>query len=42
VTIGFKDDDYTQIMGGLAEGDEVLVGKLAAPTIQFGGFSGGD
>ena len=42
VTIGFKDDDYTQIMSGLAEGDEVLVGELAPPTIQFGGFGGND
>jgi HlyD family secretion protein len=42
VTIGFKDDDYTQIISGLSEGDEVLVGELAAPTIQFGGFGGGD
>ncbi len=38
VTIGFKDDDYTQIVSGLVEGDEVLVGELAAPTIQFGQF----
>lgn len=42
VTIGFKDDDYTQITSGLEEGDAVLVGELAAPTIQFGGFGGGD
>jgi len=42
VTIGFKDDNHTQITGGLKEGDEVLVGELAAPTIQFGGFRGGD
>jgi HlyD family secretion protein len=41
VTIGFKDNDYTQIMGGLAEGDKVLVGELAAPTIQFGAMMGG-
>ena len=41
VTIGFKDDDHTQIMSGLAEGNKVLVGELAAPTIQFGGMMGG-
>lgn len=41
VTIGFKDNDYTQILSGLAEGDEVLIGELAAPTIGFGGMMGG-
>ena len=41
ITIGFKDDDYTQIMSGLADGDEVLVGELEAPTIQFGPMMGG-
>ena len=40
VTIGFRDDDHTQIMSGLTKGDKVLVGELAAPTIQFGGFGG--
>jgi multidrug efflux pump subunit AcrA (membrane-fusion protein) len=40
VTIGFKDDDYTQILSGLSAGDQVLVGELAAPTIDFGGFGG--
>ncbi len=42
VTIGLKDNDFTQITGGLEAGDEVLVGELAAPTIQFGGFGGDD
>lgn len=38
VTIGLRDDDYTQITSGISAGDQVLVGELAAPTIQFGAF----
>ncbi len=41
VTIGLKDGDFTQIISGLSEGDEVLIGELAAPTLQFGGPFGG-
>ncbi len=45
VTIGLKDDDFTEILSGISEGDIVLIGELAAPTIDFGapGFgNGGD
>lgn len=45
VIIGLRDNDYTEILSGLTEGDTVLVGELAAPTIDFGapGFgNGGD
>ena len=38
VVIGLKDGDFTQILSGLSAGDEVLIGELAAPVIQFGGF----
>jgi len=41
VTIGLKDDDFTQIISGLSAGDEVLIGELAAPIQQFGQFGGG-
>jgi multidrug efflux pump subunit AcrA (membrane-fusion protein) len=48
VTIGARDDEYTQITSGLSEGDEVLLGTLSAPSEpEFGppggaggGFSG--
>ncbi|MFL7839195.1 MAG: efflux RND transporter periplasmic adaptor subunit [Candidatus Promineifilaceae bacterium] len=43
VTIGLRDDEFTQILSGLSEGDTVLIGELAAPTIDFGAFgNGGD
>jgi HlyD family secretion protein len=43
VTIGLRDDDYTEIKSGLTEGDTVLIGELAAPTIDFGsGFRNGE
>jgi HlyD family secretion protein len=42
VTIGFRDDNYTQITSGLNAGDEVLVGELEAPIIRFGNFGGED
>jgi multidrug efflux pump subunit AcrA (membrane-fusion protein) len=35
VTIGLRDSDYTQITGGLQEGDEVVVG-FVAPVFEFG------
>lgn len=41
VDIGLKDVDFTQIISGLSDGDEVLIGELAAPTQQFGRFGGG-
>ncbi|MCP4356704.1 MAG: efflux RND transporter periplasmic adaptor subunit [Chloroflexi bacterium] len=37
VTIGLKDNQYTQIISGLSEGDEVVVGQLAPPPTGFGG-----
>jgi macrolide-specific efflux system membrane fusion protein len=40
VLIGLKDDDFTEVISGLAAGDKVLIGELAAPTIDFGGFGG--
>jgi RND family efflux transporter MFP subunit len=45
ITIGLRDDDYTEVLSGLSEGDTVLIGELAAPTIDFSppGFgNGGD
>jgi HlyD family secretion protein len=39
VTVGLKDGDYTQIIDGLVEGDEVVLGQLSAPTQQ--GFGPG-
>lgn len=41
VVIGLKDDEYTQIISGITEGDEVVIGELAPPVMQFGGFGGG-
>ncbi len=44
VTIGLRDETYTQVIEGLVPGDRVLIGELAAPTINFGGppgFGGG-
>jgi HlyD family secretion protein len=40
VAIGAKDRQYTQIIDGLVEGDEVLMGELSAPT-QTGRFGPG-
>jgi multidrug efflux pump subunit AcrA (membrane-fusion protein) len=42
VTVGFRDRQYTQITGGLVEGDEVLLGQLRAPTFTFGFGAGGN
>jgi len=36
VTIGLADNDFTQIISGLSEGDEVLIGELIAPVQRFG------
>ncbi len=42
VEIGLKDGRFTQIVSGLVEGDEVLLGALAAAPVQsFGGPGGG-
>jgi len=40
VEIGLKDNQFTQIVSGLVEGDEVLLGTLSAPT-STGGFGPG-
>ena len=44
VTIGLRDNSFTEITSGLAEGDDVQIGELSAPTIDFNaGFgNGGD
>ncbi len=42
VTIGLRDDQFTEIVAGLNEGDEVVIGSIA-PVQQFGGpFGGGN
>ena len=41
VTIGLKDNDHTQIIGGLVEGDVVILGTFVAPTQTFGPGGGG-
>jgi HlyD family secretion protein len=38
VTIGFRDDTFTEITSGLAEGDTVMIGELKAPTQRRGPF----
>ena len=40
ITIGLRDDDFTEITNGLAEGDSVAIGALEAPTQSFGPFGG--
>jgi HlyD family secretion protein len=40
VTIGLRDDSFTEIISGLAEGDQVLIGELKARTRRFGPFGG--
>ena len=43
VTIGLRDNEFTQITGGINEGDEVLIGELMVPEFEFGGpFGGGN
>jgi len=41
VTIGLKDNDYTQITSGLVEGDVVILGEFTAPVQTFGRGNGG-
>ena len=41
VTIGLKDNSFTQIISGLSEGDEVIIGELIVPTQRFGPGGGG-
>ena len=43
VTIGLRDNDFTQITSGISAGDELLIGELAVPEQQFTGpFGGGN
>lgn len=42
VTIGLRDNEYTEILSGISEGDTVLIGELVAPTIDFGSGPGFD
>ncbi|MCA9968456.1 MAG: hypothetical protein KC423_29630, partial [Anaerolineales bacterium] len=37
VAIGLRDSQYTQIIDGLSEGDEVLLGTLTIPVRTFNG-----
>jgi HlyD family secretion protein len=41
VTIGLKDNDHTQIISGLVEGDVVILGTFEAPVQRFGPGGGG-
>ena len=40
ITIGLRDDNFTEITSGLAEGDSIATGALEAPTQRFGPFGG--
>lgn len=43
VTIGLRDNDFTQITSGISAGDELLIGELTVPEQQFRGpFGGGN
>jgi multidrug efflux pump subunit AcrA (membrane-fusion protein) len=42
ITIGLKDDEFTQIVSGLDEGDVVLLGSFSAPIQTFGPGGNGD
>ncbi len=37
VTIGLKDNQFTQITSGIVAGDELLIGEIAAPVETFQG-----
>jgi HlyD family secretion protein len=41
VTIGLRDNQFTQIVDGLNEGDEVAIGSIVAPQLDFSGPFGG-
>jgi HlyD family secretion protein len=41
VTVGLKDDEYTEVTSGLTEGDEVLLGELISAPVDDGGFRPG-
>ncbi|MHB1295206.1 MAG: efflux RND transporter periplasmic adaptor subunit [Anaerolineae bacterium] len=38
VKIGIRNDDYTQILEGVAAGDTVVLGTLESPTVTLPGF----
>jgi HlyD family secretion protein len=38
VTVGLRDQGFTQIISGLAEGDRVLIGELKMPAQRLGPF----
>lgn len=40
VTIGLKDNQFSQITSGIAAGDELLIGELVAPVETFNGPPG--
>jgi multidrug efflux pump subunit AcrA (membrane-fusion protein) len=40
VTVGLRDQGFTQIISGLAEGDRVLIGELKMPAQRLGPFGG--
>ena len=40
VLVGSKDDAFTHVVSGLSEGDEVLIGSITAPTLDFSSGSG--
>jgi HlyD family secretion protein len=40
VTIGLRDNQFTQITSGIVAGDELAIGELSAP-VDDGGFGGG-
>ena len=42
VTIGLRDNEYTQITSGLAVGDRLFIGITETPTPQFGPPFGGN
>ncbi len=37
VTVGLQDNQYSQITGGIVEGDELLIGELTVPIETFDG-----
>jgi HlyD family secretion protein len=41
VTIGLKDNDHTQIISGIVEGDVVILGTFESPVQTFGPGGGG-
>ena len=42
VVVGSKDKEFTHIISGLSEGDDVLIGKIVVPIQGFQGFEPGN